>query len=185
MTRIKKGNYGYIAFQRKIEILKTVMMLALSFGLYNLGIYSTGNNKNLLTLFAVLGCLPMAKFCVNAIMFIRAKGCSKSLNDKLKAAGLTADFYDLYFTAFKKNYQVSALTYKRKSLIGVSEDPDIDVSEAESHLKTVLENAGVKEPVVKIFKDSDKFIERLTELSALSDDNDNTFIKDNILGVSL
>ena len=185
MKRIKKGTYGYIAFQRKVEIAKTIIMLALSFGLYNLGIYSTGSNKNLLTLFAVLGCLPMAKFCVNAIMFIRAKGCSEELYNKLEAKNLSADFYDLYFTAFKKNYQVSALTYKRKSLIGVSEDENIDIAEAEAHLKAILENAGAKDATVKIFKDTDKFIDRLSELSSLEEDNDNAFIKDNILGVSL
>ena len=185
MKNKRKGTYGYIAFQRKVEIVKTAIMLALSFGLYNLGIYSTGNNRNLLTLFAVLGCLPMAKFCVNAIMFMRAKGCSEALYNELSAKGVTPDFYDLYFTAFKKNYQASALTYKRKSLIAVSEDANIDVAEAEAHLKTVLENAGVKDPTVKIFTDVNKFIDRLSELQALEDESDTTFIKDNILGVSL
>ncbi|MBR5897405.1 MAG: hypothetical protein IKZ39_07290 [Lachnospiraceae bacterium] len=185
MFKSKKGTYGYIARQRKIEIIKTVIMLALSFALYNIGIYSTGSNKNLLTLVAVLGCLPMAKFCVNAIMFIKAKGCSAELHNKLEGKGLTPDFYDLYFTAFKKNYQASALIYKRKNLIVMSEDPKIDTTEGEEHLKTVLKNAGASDATVKIFTDSDKFMERLSELQALEDDNKSDFIKDNILSVSL
>ena len=185
MFRSKKGTYGYISRQRKIEIAKTVFMLALSFALYNLGIYSTGSNKNLLTLVAVLGCLPMAKFFVNAIMFIKAKGCSKELHDSLKAKGLTPDFYDLYFTAFKKNYQASALTYKRKNLIIMSEDPNIDVAEGEEHLKNILANAGASDVTVKIFTDAAKFTDRLADLKELEDDSKTDFIKDNILSVSL
>ena len=185
MFKSQKGTFGYIAKQRKIEIVKTVIMLALSLGCYNLGVYSTGSNRNLLTLVAVLGCLPMAKFCVNAIMFIRAKGCSQELHDKMEARGVSPDYYDLYFTAFKKNYQASALTYKKKNLIVMSEDPDIDTAEGEEHLKSILANAGVSSATVKIFKDADKFIDRLTELNALEEDTNTDFIKDNLLGVSL
>ena len=185
MFKTKKGTFGYIARQRKIEIIKTVIMLALSFALYNIGVYSTGSNKNLLTLVAVLGCLPMAKFCVNAIMFMKAKGCSVELRDKMIARGLTPDFYDLYFTAFKKNYQASALIYKRKNLIVMSEDPKVDAAEGEEHLRTVLKNAGVADATVKIFIDADKFMDRLSELQALEDDSKSDFIKDNILSVSL
>jgi len=185
MFKSKKGTYGYIARQRKIEIAKTVFMLALSFGLYNLGVYSTGSNRNLLTLVAVLGCLPMAKFCVNAIMFIRAKGCSQELHETLEAKALTPDFYDLYFTAFKKNFQASALSYKRKNLIIMSEDPNIDIAEGEEHLKTILANAGVSDVTVKIFTDAGKFATRLSELKELEEDSKTDFIKDNILSVSL
>lgn len=185
MFKSRKGTYGYIARQKKIEILKTVLMLALSFGCYNLGIYSTGSNRNLLTLVAVLGCLPMAKFCVNAIMFIRAKGCSQELHDKLESKGIVPDYYDLYFTAFKKNFQASAMSYRKKNLIVMSEDDKIDTAEGEEHLKTILANAGVSDATVKIFTDADKFIDRLSQLNGLEEDTRTEFIKDNLLGVSL
>ena len=185
MFKNQKGTFGYIAHQRKVEIVKTLFMLALCIACYKLGVYSTGSNRNLLTLVAVLGCLPMAKFCVNAIMFSKAKGCSQELHDKIEARGITPDFYDLYFTAFKKNYQASALTYKKKNLIAISEDDKIDVAEAEEHLKTVLANAGVSNATVKIFKDADKFIDRLSELNELEEETNTEFIKDNLLGVSL
>ena len=37
------------------------------------------------------------------------------LKEKLDVKSLEPLFYDLYFTAFKKNYQVSALYYKKKN----------------------------------------------------------------------
>lgn len=186
MKIIKKGNYGYISFQRKIEIIKTLFMLALSIGLYRLGIYSTGSNKNLLTLVSVLGCLPMAKFAVNSIMFIRASGCSKELFEKIKGNSIEPLFYDLYFTSFKKNFQISALYYKKKNLIMVTEDSKTDLQAGEEHIKTVLSNCGLEGITIKIFDDNQKFIDRVSDLSSLpEDEKDLTVLRDNILSVSI
>lgn len=186
MKFVKKGNFGYIKSQRTIEMFKTALFLCTSIVLYQIGVRTTGSNQNIMTLFAVLGCLPMAKFCVNFIMFLKAKGCSKELKEKLDAKSLEPLFYDLYFTAFKKNYQVSALYYKKKNLIMISEDKDIPVNEAEEHIRTILENCGIKDICIKIFTDDNKFIDRLCELKNLEEENkDLSVLKDNILSVSL
>lgn len=186
MKKIKKGCFGYLKYQRTVEIIKTLFCLAVSVALYKIGVYSTGSNKNLLTLVAVLGCLPMAKFAVNSIMFIKAKGCSGDVKEKLDSKGLTPVYYDLYFTTFKKNFQISALDYKKKNLIMLTEDVDIDMQAAEEHFKEVLGNCGYTSVTVKIFTDSDKFIERMAELKELSEeDKDLTYLFDNILNVSL
>lgn len=83
MHRIKKGQYGYIKSQRKMEIIKTVSLFLLSLAIYLCGYWTTGTNKNLLTVVAILGCLPASKCAVNMIMFIRAKGCSEELYQKI------------------------------------------------------------------------------------------------------
>jgi len=186
MKKIKKGDYGYIKHQRNIEIIKTIFMLVLSFALYRIGIYSTGSNKNYLTLVAVLGCLPMAKFAVNATMFTRAKGCSEDVYSYLSKSEVKPWFYDLYFTTLKKNFQVSALYYKKKNLILLTEDEKIDTNACVEHLETVLKNCGYDNATVKVFDDKNKFSERLNELSKLQEDeNDLTVLKDNILSVSI
>ena len=75
----KKGTYGYIGKQRRWEIIKTLLMFGISIALYTAGYIATKSNKNLLTLVAVLGCLPASKSAVNMIMFLKAKGCSAKL----------------------------------------------------------------------------------------------------------
>ena len=186
MKKIKKGDYGYIKHQRNIEIIKTIFMLALSFALYRIGIYSTGSNKNYLTLVAVLGCLPMAKFAVNATLFTRAKGCSEEVFSFLSGNAEKPWFYDLYFTTLKKNFQVSALYYKKKNLIVLTEDTKIDTASCVEHLETVTKNCGFENITVKVFDDKNKFADRLSELSKLEDDEkDLTVLKDNILSVSI
>lgn len=186
MSKVSKGSYGYIKRQKFIELVKTLVFLFLSFGLYYMGVKTTGSNKNYLTLVAVLGCLPMAKFAVNFVLFLRAKGCSvevKNILDKKNAVPL---FYDLYFTTFKKNFQVSALSYKKKNLIMLSEDKNISAAECEEHITGVLKNCGYDDVTVKLFTDADKFADRVLELDSLMDEGkDITFLKDNILNVSI
>ena len=181
-----KGQYGYIKKQRKIEIAKTLIILLLCFAIFRMGVYSTGTKQNLLTIVAVLGCLPMAKFAVNVIVFYKAKYCSEALYNELKEKKLEPLFYDLYFTTLKKNFQISCLDYKKKNLIMLSEDEKIDIKEGEEHIITVLKNAGYENVSVKIYTDKDKFIERMAQLKTLSDDEgDFTFLLDNILSVSI
>lgn len=45
MQRIKKGQYGYIKSQRKIEIIKTLSLFLLSLAIYLGGYITTGTNK--------------------------------------------------------------------------------------------------------------------------------------------
>lgn len=186
MKFVKKGCFGYIKSQRLLELLKTLLFLGTAIALYRIGISATGSNKNLMTLFAVLGCLPMAKFFVNFIMFSKAKGCSLELKNKLDEKGISPLFYDLYFTSFKKNFQISAVFYKKKNLLLISEDSTISVEEAEEHVKTILTNCGYADVLVKVYTDSDKYIARLCELEGLeADKKDLSFLCDNLLGVSL
>lgn len=187
MKIIKKGEYGYVASQRKIELIKTLFMLALSLGLYFMGIATTGSNKNLLTFVAILGTLPMAKFCVNFIMFIKAKGTSASLFEEISKVNSSEVFYDLYLTDYKKSYQLSALIYKKGSVIALSEDEKISLLDAEAHIKEVLANINVTNVTVKVFLDKAKFLERLSSLSDEAAETSSNYetVMENILSVSL
>ncbi len=91
-----KGAYGYITNRKKFTALRTALYFAISLSLYVAGYVTTGSNKNLLTIVAVLGCLPSCKSAVNMIIFLRAKGCSAELKTKLEGFDekLTV-FYDL------------------------------------------------------------------------------------------
>ena len=183
MFRSKKGTPNYIKSGRIRQFSIALCLLLISVALYFAGIKATGSNKNALTYVAILGCLPAAKFMVNFVLFMKAKGCSDALMDKLVKAGFKG-FYDLYFTTYKKNFQVSAAYYRKGTLIGITEDENCDTAACEEHLATSLKTAGF-EVTVKIFKDADKFMERYSDLSKLSDETDISFLKDNLLNISI
>ena len=58
---MKKGRPGYLDSQKKKEILKTAMMFGLVIAIMATGYLTTHTKKNLLTVVAVLGCLPAGK----------------------------------------------------------------------------------------------------------------------------
>ena len=161
----KKGTYGYIGRQRRREIIKTVLMFGVSLSLYIAGYIATKSNKNLLTLAAVLGCLPASKSAVSMIMFFRAKGCSAQLQEDLrgKTAGL-AERYDLYLTGYTKNFQISHLVMKGKSIAGITEQDGFDENACYEHLKPLLAADGIRDVTVKVFRDREKYFARLTSL---------------------
>lgn len=163
-----KGTYGYIENHKAYAAIRTLIYFLLCIGLYVMGYVTTGSNKNLLTVVAILGCLPACKSLVNLIMFLKAKGCSQELMQKVREydADLTA-FYDLYFTTYQKNFAISHMVLKGNVLCGISESSKCDVNEAEKHLEQMLIQEGIKNITVKIFSNVDKYIDRLSQLKSL------------------
>ena len=76
MTYIKKlltpkGAYGYLENRKVYTALRTVLFFLFCVGLYLIGCLITGTNRNLLTVVAILLCLPACKSAVNFIIFIK------------------------------------------------------------------------------------------------------------------
>ena len=58
MKRAVKGNFGYIRAKRLSVLIKTAIFFGISLSLFAAGYITTGKKENLLTIVAVLGCLP-------------------------------------------------------------------------------------------------------------------------------
>lgn len=166
--KVQKGCYGYISYQKKASAVRTVLFFALSLAIYGIGIYSTGSNKNLLTIVAVLGCLPACKSAVNAVMFFRAEGCSQTAFEKISSYDdeLTG-FYDMYFTSYKKNFPISHMVLKGNVICAYTESGKCDCNAGEKHLEQMLQQDGYRQMTIKIFNNLDKYIDRLGQLSKL------------------
>lgn len=161
----KKGTYGYIKRQRRWEITKTVLMFAISISLYVAGYIATKTNKNLLTLAAVLGCLPASRSAVSMFMFFRAKGCSVQLREAIgdRAAGLS-ERYDLYLTSYAKNFPISHAAMCGKEMAAITEQADFDEKACYQHLRTMFSQNGFRDVKVEIFRDREKYLERLDSM---------------------
>lgn len=168
MKFAKKGCFGYIDGQKRWTLLRTIAYFILCAAVFTIGYMTTGSRRNLMTIVAVLGCLPACKSAVNYIMFLKAKGCSKGAYDSIEPAakGLYA-IYDLYMTSYKANFPISHLVIAGGSIVAYAEEK-IDVNEAETHIKDHLKQDGYKNITVKVFTDLDKYIERLEQIQELS-----------------
>jgi hypothetical protein len=170
-----KGTRDYLKIQGRYELARTILYFAVSLSLFGAGIIATGDRMNLLTIVAVLGCLPACKSAIDAFMFLRYKGCSPEHADEIDAhmAGLSG-LYDRIFTTYAKNYQVAHITVKGNTLCGFTQDKAFDEQGFYEHIRNVLQKDGFKEVSVKIFTDIHKYTNRLDQLRELETEERNT-----------
>ncbi|MBO5093413.1 MAG: hypothetical protein J6C33_03530 [Lachnospiraceae bacterium] len=163
-----KGCYGYLQRQKKKEVVKTIAYFALSLAIFAMGYFSTGTKTNLLTIVAVLGCLPASKSAVSMFMYLKAGVCSDDCYrevEKYEESDDTLILYDLYLTSYLKNFQISAMAVKNNALCGYTEDAKCDLAAGEKHIADMLRQNGYDGLTVKLFRDRAKFIERLGQMN--------------------
>lgn len=167
--QIPKGSFGYIKRKHIWEVVKTIVYFAVSLSLYAAGIKATGSNKNLLTIVAVLGCLPASKSMVSMIMFLKYTGCSEAVYEKLKHGYSNLYvLYDMIFTSYDKNFEIDHMAFNDNVICAYSEKEKLDEKACEKHLTDMLTQNGLKNITVKVFKDISKYQKRLEQLSELS-----------------
>lgn len=169
-TKIPKGEKGYLEYQKKNTIFRTVILFALSLAIFFTGLISTGQKENLLTIVAVLGCLPASRSAVNMIMVLRFKGMKDADFFKIKPhVGTCAALCDMVFTSYEKNYEIHHMAFKGNSLIGFTANPDCDAKKCEKHLHDLCAQNNLGDVEIKIFKELPKYINRLDQLQSLPD----------------
>ncbi|MBQ8597455.1 MAG: hypothetical protein IJ409_06675 [Lachnospiraceae bacterium] len=172
MKKAVKGNFGYLSAKRTQVIIRTVIFFAISAALYIAGYVTTGSNKNLLTIVAVLGLLPASKSLVNMIMLIRATGCSNEAREAVEPLeGRLIGMYDMYFTSYKMNFAISHMIVEGKVILGYTEDAKCDCRACEEHLDTMLKQGGFKDITIRISDDLNTYCEQLKNLNAKEQEN--------------
>ncbi len=167
----QKGCFGHLSFQKKWEIVKTIAYFGISAAIFLMGFLTTGTRMNLLTVVAVLGCLPASKSAVSAIMYLRAGVCSqdcyRAVEERLRGGLETLLLYDLYLTSYRHNFQLSAAAVKNGSVCAYTEDTRCDLSAGETHIREILMQNGYSDLTVKLYAEFPKFTERISEMAAL------------------
>ncbi len=164
-TTSVKNTYRYLDTQKKYEIIKTMLLFAVSVSLFIAGYAATETRNNLLTVVAVLGCLPASKSLVNAIMFCRFKSATEEVHQAVKAfdeQGRT--LYDLVFTTQKVNYHVAHACLIGPELVLYTEDKKLDKKALDAHLHEMLKKAGVKKVNIGVFTELKRYTERVNTL---------------------
>lgn len=170
-----KGTRNYLDSQKKYEIIRTVVYFGISLSLFAAGYIQTGSRGNLLTIVAVLGCLPASKSAVGAVMFARFKSCPEKAASVIEehSQGL-AGLYDMVFTSYKKNFVVSHLTVCGNTVCGFSENEKFEENEFYKHIGDILKMDGHKNVTVKIFTNLSRYTERMEQMKSLDRDEKTT-----------
>lgn len=158
-----KGSFGYLARKKKTVILRTILYFGISLAIFIAGYVTTGSRKNLLTVVAVLGCLPACKSAVNMIMLLRSAGCSEEAHDRIASCeGRLIGMYDMYFTSYQQNFPISHMVVDGKVILALHENSKFDEQAVISHLQTMLKQGGFKDYTISVTGDLTKYCEQLT-----------------------
>ena len=178
-----KGKKDYLNSQKKYEIIRTLIYFGISIALFMAGFITTGDRNNLLTIVAILGCLPASKSMVSAIMYCRQNSLSQEEADKIEVhtKDLTC-LYDMVFTTREKTYPVLHMAVCGNTVAGympirkAPKNPKKALSEAvcAEHLDTCLKVDNYKDVTIKIFTDLGKYTARLSQLQELATDEKHT-----------
>ena len=164
MKKISKGKYGYTLSHRKSQILKMSLYIALALAIFLIGWITTKTTKNILSIVAICGALPISKEMVGVIMSFKRKPLDKQLYEQIsERAGDLEQIYELLFTTQDKSYGVEAAVIEGKDVICYTVDPKCEINVLQKHLLKMLDANGYKQNV-KIYTDLKKFLDRVADL---------------------
>lgn len=164
MKKVSKGNFGYTLSHRKWQILKMSLYVAIALAVFLLGLIVTKTTKNLMSVVAIVGALPISKEAVGVIMSFRRKPMDEQLYKEISAkAGNLEQAYELLFTTADSMYPVEAAVIEGNDLICFSLDEACDKEKLQTHLYKLL-NANDYKQKVQVFTDYKKFMDRVGDL---------------------
>ena len=85
MKKVEKGEFGYLAYKKSRNMIKTIIAFAVVLVIFIIGFIIWKSKNNYLTMLAVVLVLPAAKFAVSYFVLIPHKNCDEELKRILTA----------------------------------------------------------------------------------------------------
>lgn len=169
MKKCNKGTPGYLDYKLKVEILRTILYFVIVAAVYFLGYSQTGSNKNLLTVVAIVGCLPACKALVGVITRIPYHSVKAEFAQEIqeKCPHLTVIF-DLVVTSTEKIMPIDVIVISGDKISGYTSSQKVDLEYAAKHIKSILVQNGFHEISVKLQNQYKTFIARAEGLENIA-----------------
>ena len=165
--KIQKGDFGYISSQKKRRLALTLVLFAIPLLIFFTGLIHTKTRNNLLTVVALLGCLPACKCAVGMIMMWMQKPMKKEVYEKIAPhAGSLVMSYEMCLTTYEKTQFIDAFAVCGGLVVGYADNPkEKNMTFMEEHVQKILRSNGYKEKV-RIFTELKPFLERLEYMNS-------------------
>lgn len=163
MKRTPKGSRGYVRYEKVKRALIALLMFAIPLIIFFTGLIMSGTRKNLLTVVAILGVIPAARFAVSWIMIMLAPETPAGVEEQTETlAGDCVRAYELTVTAYEGRMPLDALVIRSGSVACLSLQGKKDlIPLMEKHIETILKKNGIASVKVKIFPETKAFYERI------------------------
>lgn len=164
-VKLGKGTYGYLNRNKINAWKRSVLMLSVPVVIFIAAWVIKGTRNNVMTVVAIVGCLPGCNQVVRAILASRYHSMEKKLYEETEAArGERLALYENVFTAYEQNYYVDCVVISGRDVVGYSSDEKTDAGKAAEHIRTILKGNSYKQNV-KIFKERKAFLDRVRTLA--------------------
>lgn len=164
--KVQKGDFGYIQWQKKQRILVTLGLFFLPLVVFVIGVLVTGTRNNLITVIAVVGCLPACRSLVGVIVMWMQKPMEKELYQEIRQHQKElAMAYELVVTTYEKNAFLDAVAVCGNKVAAYSSRMKESPEYIEQHIRKILKQNGYKTEV-KVFKEKRAYLDRLDHLNA-------------------
>lgn len=169
MKKVMKGNPGYLEYKKKVEIIRTVIYFALVAAIFFLGYSQTHSKKNLLTIVAVVGCLPASKALVGVITRFPYPSIAaiRAEEIKSKTSHITV-IYDMIITSREKVMPVNCIVLSGNTIFGYTDSEKVDLKYAATHIRGMLNQNQFPEVSVKILNNYTAFLARVEGLDSIA-----------------
>lgn len=109
MKKVEKGEFGYLAYKKSRNMIKTIIAFAVVLVIFIIGFIIWKSKNNYLTMLAVVLVLPAAKFAVSYFVLIPHKNCDKELKSAIEERkGELNSVYDLVVSNKQKPVGIMA-----------------------------------------------------------------------------
>lgn len=169
MKKVLKGNPGYLDYKKKAEILRTVIYFALVAAVFFLGYSQAHTKKNLLTIVAILGCLPASKALVGVITRFPYPSIAGIRAEEIKGkTGHITVIYDMIITSREKVMPVDCIVISGETVFGYTNSEKVDLKYAASHIRGILNQNQFPDVSVKILNNYTAFLARAEGLNSIA-----------------
>ncbi len=165
--KIKKCQFGYIKYRRKVQGIKTFTGIAIITAFVVAGVLIFGSKANYLTVIGAVLSLPVAKIAVNYILFLCYHPADKELYEQVnKLADQCICDYDCIVTSKEKVMPVQAAVVTPNVVCALTDSDKVDPKAFEKSMKEFLAEGKHKNVTVQLYKDRNQFFKRIEFLNA-------------------
>lgn len=169
MKKVEKGTPGYLDYKKKIEIGRTLLYFGIVAAIFLLGYSQTHTRRNLLTIVAVLGCLPSSKALVGVIVRFPYSSVSQALAEEVSEKGaLLTTCYDLLVTSKESVMPVDCIVISGHNIYGYTRSEKVDLEALGKQIKEMLAKNQYSGLTVKILNQYKPFLARVEGLNNIA-----------------
>lgn len=166
MKKVEKGNWGYVNYRKKINLIIMLAAFLVVIGVFVLGlILNKMDRNNIFTVASVVLVLPAAKFAVAYLVVSPHKGADEALKNKIeKSSGDLTVCYDCIMSNTKKPICAQAVIISDSVVCAYTCDEKADNRLFETSLQEFMKNDKLN-VAVTLYKEEKTFINRVKNLA--------------------